>query len=55
MGACSVLTGLRDSDFAFEVVPSSRGPQPMGLDLKKQAVPAEAQITAYQVVYIRSH
>lgn len=29
--------------------------QPMGLDLKKQAVPADAEITAYLVVFIKSH
>lgn len=48
-----MLTGLKESDFAVEVVPDGRVPQPMGLDLKKQSVPAE--ITAYPVVFTKSH
>lgn len=48
-----MLTGLKGSDFAVEVVPDGRMPQPMGLDLKKQAVRAE--MTAYPVVFTKSH
>lgn len=52
-----MLTLLKENDFAVEVVHEqrSRVPQPKGLDLKKQAVPAEAEIIAYLVVFIKSH
>lgn len=48
-----MLMGLKESDFAVQVVPDGRVPQPMGLNLKKQAVPAE--MTTYTVVFTKSH
>lgn len=52
-----MLRLLKESDFAVEVVHEQPSwvPQPKGLDLKKQAVPAEAEIIVYLVVFIKSH
>ena len=48
-----MLRGLKEGAFAVEAVRDSRVPQPTGLDLKKQAIPAE--MTASLVVFIKSH
>lgn len=45
-GAQSPSTGLRGGDLAVEVVREQQLSQPVGLDLRKQAVPAEAEIAA---------